>query len=141
MKSPSERRPCRTTVVAAAPHCSRRHVLAASAAATAAFCGLSAGSSLRGSSPVAIAADDLTTVPQTAAERAAYFRWLFFAALRHAQSGPVRSWFEAKKKKDKDRGLGGVVAVMRTAVSSPDCPAGHDEPVPLKTTYVPFDVV
>ena len=80
MKSPSERRPCRTTVVAAAPHCSRRHVLAASAAATAAFCGLSAGSSLRGSSPVAIAADDLTTVPQTAAERAAYFRWLFFAA-------------------------------------------------------------
>ncbi len=73
MKSPSERRPCRTTGVAAAPHCSRRNVLAASAAATAAFCGFSAGSSLRGSSAAAAAADDLTAVPQTAAELWARF--------------------------------------------------------------------
>jgi len=40
-------------------------------------------------------------------------RWLFFAALRVIQKPPVRKWYEAKKRKDQDRGLGAVVAVMR----------------------------
>ena len=40
-------------------------------------------------------------------------RWLFFAALRAVQQPPVRRWYEAKKQRDQDRGLGAVVAVMR----------------------------
>jgi transposase len=40
-------------------------------------------------------------------------RWMFFAAMRILQKPPVRRWFEAKKRKDGDRGLGAVVAVMR----------------------------
>ena len=40
-------------------------------------------------------------------------RWLFFAALRCVQQAPVRGWFEQKKRKDQDRGLGAVVGVMR----------------------------
>ncbi len=40
-------------------------------------------------------------------------RWLYFAALRTIQRPPVRAWYEAKRTKDKDRGNGAVVAVMR----------------------------
>lgn len=40
-------------------------------------------------------------------------RWLYFAALRIVQKHPVRRWFEAKKKRDQDRGRGAVIAVMR----------------------------
>jgi transposase len=40
-------------------------------------------------------------------------QWLFFSAMRILQEPPVRGWFEAKKRKDSDRGLGAVVAVMR----------------------------
>ena len=40
-------------------------------------------------------------------------RWLFFAALRTIQKAPVRRWYEAKKRKDQDRGIGAVVGVMR----------------------------
>ena len=40
-------------------------------------------------------------------------RWLFFAALRTIQKAPVRRWYEAKKHKDQDRGMGAVVGVMR----------------------------
>lgn len=40
-------------------------------------------------------------------------RWLYFAALRLVQQAPVRGWYEAKRTKDKGRGNGGVVAVMR----------------------------
>lgn len=58
-------------------------------------------------------------------------RWLFFAALRHAQSGPVRSWFEAKKKKDKDRGLGAVVAIMRKVALAVHATVTRDEPFQL----------
>ena len=58
-------------------------------------------------------------------------RWLFFAALRHAQSGPVRSWFEAKKKKDKDRGLGAVVAIMRKLALAVQATVTRDEPFQL----------
>ncbi len=58
-------------------------------------------------------------------------RWLFFAALRHAQSGPVRSWFEAKKQKDKDRGLGAVVAIMRKLALAVHATVSRDEPFVL----------
>lgn len=40
-------------------------------------------------------------------------RWLFFAALRQVQRSPVRAWYEKKKCKDQDRGLKGVIGVMR----------------------------
>ena len=40
-------------------------------------------------------------------------RWLFFTALRQIKQSPVRGWYEQKKRKDQDRGLGAVVAVMR----------------------------
>src|SRR5262245_59826740 len=38
-------------------------------------------------------------------------------------------------------GLGGLVALIFTAVRSPFCPPGHPAPFPLKTTYVPCAVV
>ena len=40
-------------------------------------------------------------------------RWMYFAAMRMAQSVFVRRWFEAKKAKDKDRGNGALIAVAR----------------------------
>ncbi len=40
-------------------------------------------------------------------------RWLYMAALRRLQEGGVRPWYEAKKKRDGDRGQIAVVAVMR----------------------------
>ncbi len=40
-------------------------------------------------------------------------RWMYFAAMRTAQSVFVKSWFEAKKAKDKDRGKGALIAVAR----------------------------
>lgn len=40
-------------------------------------------------------------------------RWLFFAALRAIQKPPIRRWYEAKKRKDQDQGIGAVVGVMR----------------------------
>jgi transposase len=40
-------------------------------------------------------------------------RWLYFAAMRAAQSVFVKPWFEAKKAKDKDRGKGALIAVAR----------------------------
>jgi hypothetical protein len=33
--------------------------------------------------------------------------------LRQIKQSPVRGWYEQKKRKDQDRGLGAVVAVMR----------------------------
>jgi hypothetical protein len=40
-------------------------------------------------------------------------RWLYFAALRLIMRSSVRSWFEAKKRKDSGRGQAAVVGVMR----------------------------
>ena len=40
-------------------------------------------------------------------------RWMYFAAMRTAQSAFVRQWFQAKKAKDKDRGNGALIAVAR----------------------------
>ena len=40
-------------------------------------------------------------------------RWMYFAAMRTAQSVFVRRWFQAKKAKDKDRGNGALIAVAR----------------------------
>ena len=54
-------------------------------------------------------------------------RWLFFAAMRILQDPPVRSWFEAKKRKDGDRGLGAVVAVMRKLALALHAVGAHGE--------------
>ncbi len=40
-------------------------------------------------------------------------RWLYFAALRTVQKPAAHGWYEAKKAKDKGRGKGALVAVMR----------------------------
>lgn len=40
-------------------------------------------------------------------------RWLYFAALRTVQKPGAHDWYEAKKAKDKGRGKGALVAVMR----------------------------
>lgn len=40
-------------------------------------------------------------------------RWLYFAAMRMVQDPAVKPWYEAKKAKDKDRGKGALIAVMR----------------------------
>jgi len=40
-------------------------------------------------------------------------RWLYFAAMRTAQSAFVSPWFEAKKAKDKDRGKGALIGIAR----------------------------
>ena len=40
-------------------------------------------------------------------------RWMYFAAMRTVQDASVRSWYAAKKVKDKDRGRGALIAVMR----------------------------
>jgi transposase len=40
-------------------------------------------------------------------------RWLYFAAMRTVQKPPARGWYEGKKKRDKDRGKGALIAVMR----------------------------
>jgi transposase len=40
-------------------------------------------------------------------------RWMYFAALRMVQDAEVADWYEAKKAKDKGRGKGALVAVMR----------------------------
>jgi hypothetical protein len=54
-------------------------------------------------------------------------RWLYFAALRTVQRGPVKAWYEKKKCKDKDRGLGGVVAVMRKLALALHAVSTHGE--------------
>ncbi len=59
-------------------------------------------------------------------------RWLFFSALRLVPQGPVRRWFEAQKKKDKDRGLGGVVAVMRKLALAVQATVTNDEAFQLE---------
>jgi transposase len=40
-------------------------------------------------------------------------RWLYLAALRMVQDAEVVEWYEAKKARDKGRGKGALVAVMR----------------------------
>ena len=40
-------------------------------------------------------------------------RWMYFAAMRTAQSAFVKPWYEAKKAKDKDRGNGALIAIAR----------------------------
>ena len=40
-------------------------------------------------------------------------RWMYFAALRTAQSPFVKPWYDAKKAKDKDRSNGALIAIAR----------------------------
>ena len=45
-------------------------------------------------------------------------RWLYLAALRAVQKPGVAEWYAAKKKRDKDKALPGIVGVMRKLVLS-----------------------
>lgn len=40
-------------------------------------------------------------------------RWLYFAAMRASQEVEINPWYEAKKKKENDRGGKALVAIMR----------------------------
>ena len=55
-------------------------------------------------------------------------RWLYFAAMRAAQSVFVKPWFEAKKAKDKDRGKGALIAVARKLALALYRVGAHAEP-------------
>lgn len=55
-------------------------------------------------------------------------RWLYFAAMRMVQQPKVRRWHEAKKARDKDRGTGSLVAVMRKLALALHAVAVRDEP-------------
>lgn len=62
-------------------------------------------------------------------------RWLYFAALRMVQQSAVRGWYERKKKKDKDRGKGALVAVMRKLALAIYAVATRDEPFDVKRLF------
>ncbi|MBI3468074.1 MAG: transposase [Planctomycetes bacterium] len=55
-------------------------------------------------------------------------RWLYFAAMRKVQAAPVRAWYEAKKARDKDRGKGALIAVMRRLALALHAVGAHGEP-------------
>jgi len=40
-------------------------------------------------------------------------RWLYFAAMRLSQDPDVRRWYEVKKSKDQDRGVGALIGITR----------------------------
>lgn len=54
-------------------------------------------------------------------------RWLYFAAMRLVQHPLVKPWFEAKKAKDKDRGNGALIAVMRKLMLATYAVGAHGE--------------
>lgn len=62
-------------------------------------------------------------------------RWMFFAALRIVQKQPVRTWFEAKKKKDQGRGLKATVAVMRKLALALHAVATRGTPLELARLF------
>ena len=55
-------------------------------------------------------------------------RWLYFAGLRAIQKSSLKSWYAAKKLKDKQRGKGAVVAVMRKLALALYAVATRNEP-------------
>jgi transposase len=62
-------------------------------------------------------------------------RWLYFAALRVLQRSPVRGWFEAKKKRDKDHGQAAVIAVMRKLALALWSMAANKQPFDLARLF------
>jgi transposase len=55
-------------------------------------------------------------------------RWMYFAAMRTAQSAFVKPWYEAKKAKDKDRGNGALIAIARKLALALHAVGAHDRP-------------
>lgn len=55
-------------------------------------------------------------------------RWLYFAAMRMCQAPDVRPWYEAKKAKDGDRGVGALIGIMRKLALALYCVSVRDEP-------------
>lgn len=43
-------------------------------------------------------------------------RWLYFAAMRLSQKPDIRRWYEAKKARDQDRGIGALIGIVRKLV-------------------------
>jgi transposase len=54
--------------------------------------------------------------------------WLYFAAMRTAQSLAVRPWYEAKKAKDGDRGTGALIGIARKLALALYCVGARSEP-------------
>lgn len=64
-------------------------------------------------------------------------RWLYFSAMRTIQQAPVRGWYEAKRRKDQDRGNGALVAVMRKLALALHAVATRGEPFSVERLLGP----
>lgn len=62
-------------------------------------------------------------------------RWLFFSSLRVVQQQPVKAWYLAKKHKDKNQALCGLVAVMRKLVLAIHAVTVGSEPFSLERLF------
>jgi transposase len=62
-------------------------------------------------------------------------RWLYFSSLRTVQQAPVRAWYEAKKLKDKNQGLCGLVAVMRKLAMAVHAVTCRPDPFELQRLF------
>lgn len=62
-------------------------------------------------------------------------RWLYFAALRLIQDPVVRPWYEAKKARDKGRGTGAAIAVMRKLAVALHVVATRGEPFDVRKLF------
>jgi len=55
-------------------------------------------------------------------------RWLYFAAMRLSQKPDIRRWYEAKKARDQDRGIGALIGIARKVALALYSVGVHDEP-------------
>jgi transposase len=62
-------------------------------------------------------------------------RWLFFSSMRITQQLPVKAWYEAKKRKDKDQALCALVAVMRKLVLAIHAVVVRPDPFSLERLF------
>lgn len=55
-------------------------------------------------------------------------RWLYFAAMRLSQKPDIRRWYEAKKARDQDRGIGALIGITRKLALALYSVGVYDEP-------------
>jgi len=55
-------------------------------------------------------------------------RWLYFAAMRLSQKPDIRRWYEAKKARDQDRGIGALIGIVRKLVLALYSVGVYEEP-------------
>jgi len=55
-------------------------------------------------------------------------RWLYFAAMRLSQKPDIRRWYEAKKARDQDRGIGALIGITRKVALALYSVGVYDEP-------------